>query len=169
MTSNHENSRDWLRLAFLNIDRALRNYKINDFAACVFRIQLSIEQLQKALVFLFGMQFRKTHEPSEILSSIEPDKNAQIDDKIRVQVEKITKLAKNIEDEGTATRYGIIEKNKLISTPEDRFKKPEAENYLNDLKEILMALHKTLENLPNFEKELEKLSYYTKELEDLEL
>jgi len=45
---------------------------------CIFRIQLSMEQLQKALLVLLGLQFRKTHEPSKRLESIESNEHIEI-------------------------------------------------------------------------------------------
>ncbi len=68
-------------------------------------------------------------------------------------------LAKDIEGEGTATRYGIIEDGKLI-TPEDKYKKTEADNFLINLKEIF-------KEIPNLEEEKTKISEYIEKCEDL--
>ncbi len=166
MTDNHKRSKEWLSLAFNNIERVIRNFKDNDYVACVFRIQLSIEQLQKAIIFLLGLQFRKIHEPSKILESVEFNKNIQIEKKNLDQIKLIAELAKNIEEEGTDTRYGRIVDDKLIS-PEDKYDKIEASKFLNDLKEILIILKDLLKNISNFEKEVEKIIEYIKGIKEL--
>ena len=123
MKDNYTNTKEWLSLAFKNIERVIRNYKISDYSECVFKIQLSIEQLQKALIFLLGFQFHKIHDPSRILESIENNNNIiQIEKEIIDRIKNVASLAKDIEGEGTATRYGIIEEGKLI-TPEDKYGK----------------------------------------------
>ena len=166
MTDNHKRSKEWLSLAFNNIERVIRNFKDNDYVACVFRIQLSIEQLQKAIIFLLGLQFRKIHEPSKILESVEFNNNIQIEKKNLDQIKLIAELAKNIEEEGTDTRYGRIIDDKLIS-PEDKYDKTGASKFLNDLKEILIILKDLLKNISNFEKEVEKIIEYVKGIKEL--
>ncbi len=166
MTDNHKRSKEWLSLAFNNIERVIRNFKDNDYVACVFRIQLSIEQLQKAIIFLLGLQFRKIHEPSKIIESVEFNNNIQIEKKNLDQIKLIAELAKNIEEEGTDTRYGRIIDDKLIS-PEDKYDKTEASKFLNDLKEILIILKDLLKNISNFEKEVEKIIEYIKGIKEL--
>jgi HEPN domain-containing protein len=166
LTDNHKRSKEWLSLAFNNIERVIRNFKDNDYVACVFRIQLSIEQLQKAIIFLLGLQFRKIHEPSKILESVEFNNNIQIEKKNLDQIKLIAELAKNIEEEGTDTRYGRIIDDKLIS-PEDKYDKTEASKFLNDLKEILIILKDLLKNISNFEKEVEKIIEYIKGIKEL--
>jgi len=70
MTSNNEATKEWFRLAYANIKRVIRNYKQQDYADTIFRIQLSTEQVQKAILLFLGIQFRKTHEPSKILDAL---------------------------------------------------------------------------------------------------
>lgn len=67
---NYQRTKEWLILAFNNFEKVLMFFKINEYDDCVFRIQLSMEQPQKALIFLFGVQIRKTHEASRILDSL---------------------------------------------------------------------------------------------------
>ncbi|GAG22880.1 unnamed protein product [marine sediment metagenome] len=43
MTTNYKRTKDWLSLAFNNLNRVIKFYEINEFAAYVFRIQLSTE------------------------------------------------------------------------------------------------------------------------------
>lgn len=87
MTNNYNRFKEWLDLASNNIDKVIKFYKINEYSACVFRIQLSTEQLQKALIFLLGLQFRKTHKPSKILEAIENNSNIQIKKKTLTRFE----------------------------------------------------------------------------------
>ncbi|MBD3256486.1 MAG: hypothetical protein GF383_15430 [Candidatus Lokiarchaeota archaeon] len=45
MTDNYKRTKEWIELAFQNIDRVIRNYKQKDYPICVFCIQLAVEQL----------------------------------------------------------------------------------------------------------------------------
>lgn len=166
MVTNYKNTKEWLNLAFTNIERVIRNYKINDFSECVSKIQLSIEQLQKALIFLLGLQFRKIHDPSRILESIENNDNIKIEQELLERIKKVASLAKNIEGEGTITRYGIIEDGKLIS-PQDKYDKLEADKYLKDLQEILINIKELLKEIPTLEQEITTLSKFIKECKEL--
>ena len=166
MTTNYEKTKEWLGLAFNNIERVIRNYKINDYSECVFKIQISVEQLQKALILLLGFKFRKIHNPSIILESIETNENIKITEEILENINKIAALAKGIEGEGATTRYGIMKEGKLI-TPEEKYDKSEAIKYLKDLKEILINLKALIEELANLEQEIIILSKYINECNEL--
>lgn len=166
MTTNYEKTKEWLGLAFNNIERVIRNYKINDYSECVFKIQLSIEQLQKALILLLGFKFRKIHNPSIILESIENNKNIKIEKEILENIKKVAALAKGIEGEGVTTRYGIMKEGKLI-TPEEKYDKLEAIKYLKDLKEILKHMKTLIKGLPNLEQEIILLSKHINDCNDL--
>jgi len=165
LTDNYKRTKEWLSLAFNNIERVIRNYTISDYSECVFKIQLSIEQLQKALIFLLGFQFHKIHDPSRILDSIE-NNNIKIEKEILDRIKKVASLAKNIEGEGTATRYGIIEEGKLI-TPEDKYDKLEADKYLRDLKEILINLKEIFKEIPILVHDIKSITKFIKECKDL--
>lgn len=166
MTDNYKRTKEWLSLAFNNIERVIRNYTISDYSECVFKIQLSIEQLQKALIFLLGFQFHKIHDPSRILESIENNNNIKIEKEILDRIKKVASLAKNIEGEGTATRYGIIEEGKLIA-PEEKYDKLEADKYLRDLKEILINLKEIFKEIPNLVHDITSITKFIKECKDL--
>ena len=167
MTSNYNRTKEWLGFAFNNIERVIRNYREKDYADCVFRIQLSIEQLQKALIFLLGLQFRKIHEPSKILESAMKNEITQNEDEIQEKIGKIVTIAKNIEKEGTFTRYGKIVDDKLI-TPEEKYDKGKTDEFLNDLKDILLILTDLLKEIPDIEKENVYLHKMITNIEDLE-
>lgn len=166
MTTNYEKTKEWLDLAFKNIERVIRNYKINDYSECVFKIQLSIEQLQKALILLLGFKFRKIHNPSIILESIETNKNIKIEKEILEKIKNVAALAKGIEGEGPSTRYGIIKEGKLI-TPEEKYDKLEAIKYLKDLEKIMINIKALINELPNLKQEIILLSNFIKECNDL--
>ena len=166
MTNNYKRTKEWLDLAFKNIERVLKYYKDNDYADTVFKIQLSIEQLQKALIFLLGMQFRKTHDPSEILETIEYNNSIKIEKKKIEQIKKIAALAKDIEGEGATTRYGIIKNDELI-TPEDKYDNIIVNKFLNDLKDVLINIYELLKEIPDLEHELIKLLDFIKNFRDL--
>ena len=166
MTNNFNKTKEWLSLAFSNIERVIRNYQINDYSECVFKIQLSIEQLQKALILLLGLQFRKIHDPSRILDSIVDNNNLEIEIENLDRIKKVAFLAKGIEGEGTTTRYGTIEEGKLIS-PEDKYDKLEADKFLKDLKEILINLKEIFKETSNLKQDLTLFTKFIKECEDL--
>jgi len=167
LSTNYKRTKEWLSLAFNNLNKVIKFYEINEFAACVFRIQLSTEQLQKALIVLLGLQFRKTHEPSKILESIESNEYIEIEEKFLEMIKKIADLSKNIEDEGTVTRYGIIVDDELIS-PEEKYDKTKTDEWLGDLEKILIIFKDLFEENPDFEVELTTLSEFIVKIEELE-
>ena len=167
MSTNYKRTKEWLSLAFNNLNKVIKFYEINEFAACVFRIQLSTEQLQKALIVLLGLQFRKTHEPSKILESIESNEYIEIEEKFLEMIKKIADLSKNIEDEGTVTRYGIIVDDELIS-PEEKYDKTKTDEWLGDLEKILIIFKDLFEENPDFEVELTTLSEFIVKIEELD-
>ena len=167
MTTNYKRTKDWLSLAFNNLNRVIKFYEINEFAACVFRIQLSTEQLQKALIVLLGLQFRKTHEPSKILESIESNEYIKIEEKVLERIKRIANLSKNIEEEGTSTRYGIELGNKLIS-PEQRYDKAKVDEFLDDLKKNLNIFKDLFKEIPDLEPELTKILEFITKIEEFE-
>lgn len=167
MTTNYKRTREWLGLAFNNLDKVITFYEINEFAACVFRIQLSTEQLQKALVVLLGLQFRKTHEPSKILESIEINEHITIEENLLERIKRIAVLSKKIEEEGTATRYGIIIDNKLVS-PDEKYDKEKTDQYLDNLNKILIIFKDLFKENLDLEPELTTLSEFITKIEELE-
>ncbi|MEM3563320.1 MAG: HEPN domain-containing protein [Candidatus Jordarchaeaceae archaeon] len=56
----------WILMAISDLERVIRNFESEDFAAAVFRAQTSAERLSKGLIFLFGLQFKKTHKPQQL-------------------------------------------------------------------------------------------------------
>ena len=167
MTTNYKRTKEWLSLAFNNLDKVIKFYEINEFAACVFRIQLSTEQLQKALVVLLGLQFRKTHEPSKILESIEINEHITIEENHLERIKRIAVLSKKIEEEGTATRYGIIIDNKLVS-PDEKYDKKKTDQYLDNLNKILIIFKDLFKEILDLEPELTTLSEFITKIEELE-
>ena len=167
MTTNYNRTKEWLDLAFDNIETLISNYKISEYSTCVYKIQLSIEQLQKALLYLFGLQFRKTHEPSKILRSFLNNKNIQIENENIKQIKNIVDLAEIIEREGTATRYGILKDGKLIS-PKKIYNKVKTDEFLKNLKKILSIIIELFKENPDLEPELKTLSEFITKIKELE-
>lgn len=166
MVINHKKTKDWLKLAFNNLDRVTRNFKVNDYADCIFRIQLSIEQLQKSLLFLMGLQFKKTHEPSKIIESFASSERTNLEEEKRIILLNIANIAKKLEQEETKTRYGVIRGEDLIA-PEDEYDINKAEKFLSDLNKILGDIIKLFEDLQNFSDEIEELLNYKKLISEL--
>ncbi len=159
MVINYKKTKDWFKLAFNNLDRVIRNYKVKDYADCVFRIQLSIEQLQKALLFLLGLQFKKTYEPSIIIESFLSSENSNIEEDKRNSLLNIANLAKDLEQEETKTRYGIMKGENLIP-PEEEYDIIKTKVYLKNVIEILIEILELLKNLQEFNVERKKLRYF---------
>ncbi len=153
---NYKRSKEWLKLSFNNLEKVIAFYKIKEYDACVFRIQLSIEQFQKSLLFLLGFQIRKTHEPSKILDSLIYNDQIQVKKQILDKFKKLTKLAKVIEKEETSTRYGIIRNNKLIS-PKKLYDKTKAIEFLNILVKFLIVIKEILINISEFSNQIKIL------------
>lgn len=166
MATNYQRAKEWLRLAFNNIERVIRDYKLEDYAGSIFRIQLSIEQLQKSLIFLLGLHFKKTHEPSKILNSFTLNQNQKIGESHLKKIHDIVKLAKDIENEETKTRYGVIEHGKLI-TPEDRYDRSDSIEYIKDLTKIINHLIELYQEFKDFNEVVNKLKEFYNQLSGL--
>jgi len=166
LTNNYNKTKEWLSLAFRNVERVIKNYQFSDYSECVYKIQISIEQLQKALILLLGLQFRKIHDPSKILDLFTNNNSLEIEIEILNRIKEVAFLAKGIEGEGTATRYGTIEEGKLIS-PEDKFGKLEADKYLKDLKNILLTLKEIFKEIPYLKQDIPLFIKFIKKCEDL--
>ncbi len=166
ITKEYKRTREWLGLAFNNLDKVITFYEIKEFAATVFRIQLSTEQLQKALVVLLGLQFRN-HEPSKILESIEINEHIKIEENLLEKIKRIAVLSKKIEEEGTATRYGIIIDNKLVS-PDEKYDKEKTDEYLDNLNKILIIFKDLFKENLDLEPELTRLSEFIIKIEELD-
>jgi HEPN domain-containing protein len=165
LTTNYHRTKEWFELALNNLNRVIRNFEFRDYADCVFRIQLTIEQLQKSLLFLLGLQFRKTHFVSKILENIDDYENLNLEEDVSKQIKEIAELSKILEEENTKTRYGIIEDNKLI-TPEETYNKDKTIEFLivlNKIIEKVVTLLEPLSELENLNSNLKKNSQKIKE------
>ncbi len=150
---NYTRSKEWLKLVFNNLEKVIRFYEIQEYVACVFRIQLSIEQFLKSLLFLLGFQVRKTHEPSKILDSLIYNNQIQNYNK---PINKLSKLAKIFEKEETSTRNGVIRNEKLIP-PNKIYDKTKTIEFLNFLMEFLLLYKKILIKFSAFSKQTKML------------
>lgn len=50
--------------------RISQDLESEDYAAAVFRAQMAAERLCKAVIFLMGLPFKKTHEPATIIKDL---------------------------------------------------------------------------------------------------
>jgi HEPN domain-containing protein len=166
MTTNYEATKQWLKLVYNNFDRIIRNFIVDDYAATMFRIQLSVEQLQKSLLFSLGIQFRKTHEPSRILDSILNDENYKLDENVSENLEKLSFLAKRIEKEETATRYEIKKEGKII-TPEEYYDRGKIIAFLGNLEEIIDLVIIYFKINPYLDQEVNKLRNFNIRIKEL--
>jgi HEPN domain-containing protein len=137
------------------LDRVIRNYEVEDYADCVFLIQLLIEPIQKSILFLIGLQFRKTHEPSIIIERYVLSQNNTIEENIKNSLLKIANLAKDVEQEETKTGYGVVGDERLI-TPEEEYDINKTKIYSKNLKGILREILKLLEDLEGFQDDCKK-------------
>ncbi|HEY0088856.1 MAG TPA: HEPN domain-containing protein [Candidatus Lokiarchaeia archaeon] len=167
MTSNYDTTKQWFQLAYNNIKRVIRNYEQQDYADTIFRIQLSIEQLQKGLLGFLGVQFRKNHKPSKILDSIIHNSNIKLENKKKEIIKNISLFAKEIEKEETFTRYGIKYGGRIIA-PEEYYDKKITLKYISNLKEILNLLILIFDDVLGLELEIEQMNKYKKRIEELE-
>jgi HEPN domain-containing protein len=163
VATNYQRTKEWLNLAFNNLKRVIRNYDLDDYAGCIFRIQLSIEQFQKSLIFLLGIQFKKIHEPSKILKSLAPNKINQIGKARGTKIYRVADLAEDIENEQTKTRNDIIKQGKLI-TPEERYDKTDSIRFIGDLVEIIEILIDLYHDFEDFDNEIIEFNKYYKKL-----
>lgn len=119
------------------------------------------------MIFLLGLQFRKTQEPSKILEAIKNNSSIQIEKKNLNQIKKLTTIAREIEKEETATRYGIVIDGKLIS-PDDYYDKDKTDNFIKKIKEIIIIFRELLKEIPDLEQEIKNLQKFIKKIEELD-
>jgi len=162
---NYKRSKEWLELSFNNIKKVCTFYKIQEYDACVFRIQLAIEQLQKSLLFLFGFQPRKSHEPSKILDSLIYNDQIQANRDVIKKTKELSSFAKIIEKEETSTRYGLIRNERLIP-PQTLYDKSKAKEFLNVLSNFLIIFKDILINFSEFKKQIVVLEEYINKLKN---
>ena len=141
-------------------------YAQEDYAATVFRIQLSVEQLQKSVLLFLGIQFRKTHEPSRVIDSVIYDSDVELDEEIVENLKNLSRIAKIIEKEETTTRYGI-ERDDEIIPPEEIYDKKKTRHFLKSLIDILCIVASLIEEFPSLEKPFEELKIFAKKMEVL--
>ncbi|TFF88873.1 MAG: HEPN domain-containing protein [Promethearchaeota archaeon] len=153
-------------MAHNNIERVINYYQQGDYAATVFRIQLSVEQLQKAVLLFLGIQFRKTHEPSRIIDAIIYDSDFELEEELLEILKKMSFFAKKIEKEQTATRYGI-KKNGMIIPPEDFYDKSKTIEFIDVLIEIISIIIFIFIDVPDLKQESNRLKQNMKKIEDL--
>lgn len=163
---NYKRIKEWIILSFNNIEKVCTFYEIQKYDACVFRIQLAVVQLQKSLLFLFGFQPRKSHEPSKILDSLIFKNQIQANKDIIKKLKDLSRLAKITEKEETSTRYDLIKDERLIP-PQILYDKSKAKEFLNVLSSFLIIYRDILINFSEFKKQIEVLEEYINKFKNI--
>ena len=153
-------------MAHKNLERVITYYQLNDYAATVFRIQLSVEQLQKCLLLFLGIQFRKTHEPSKILDSLIYNEVMKLSKDLSKKLKQISMIAKKIEQQETITRNGVKKNDELI-TPEEYYTKEKTLSFIDNLQDIILILVSLFESIPELKGDVEQFVKYMKQMEEL--
>ncbi|GAB4320096.1 MAG: hypothetical protein Kow0069_23920 [Promethearchaeota archaeon] len=159
MTSNHDRARDWLAFSFENMATALKLFETEQYPACVFRIQLSVE----SLVFLCGMQFKKTHELSRLLDSFPSSSEQSLEPEVAGKIRQISTLAKQVEGVGTASRYGAEVNGRLV-LPSELFDEKSAREFFAVTSKITGLTAALLEGVEGFVEEANRLKVLLKKL-----
>ena len=138
MKTNFSQANSWIASAINDIKRVLNDLNLKDFSRVAFTSQFAVEKLNKAIFSLIGIKIEKTHNPSEILKEVLLDEDAlSIDEKAREWMEIIIRNSEFFERQGSKTRYGIIEGDK-IRFPEEIYTSVEdILNFLENLKTII--------------------------------
>ncbi len=155
--TNFERARTWILMAISDLERVARNLKSEDFAAAVFRAQMAVERLCKAIIFLLGLQFKKTHKPTVIIREF-LDEEA-VDELQKKIFSEIVSKAKILEDQGTLPRYGV-ETVSTILRPEEIYDKEKTASLIRVTKAIAEAFIRLLETqklLPDMQSELRRV------------
>jgi HEPN domain-containing protein len=130
-------------MAISDLKRIARDFESEDFAAAVFRAQIAAERLCKAIIFLMGLQFKKTHEPTTIIKDLLEEKT--LDEEQRKLLSEIISKAKILEDQGTLPRYGL-ETASNITRPEEIYNRKKALELIHVTYDLVDVFIKFLEN-----------------------
>lgn len=126
----------WIRLA-LEDWRLIESIDYTRYkGATVYHAQQFVEKLCKAIIAALGFEPPKTHKPSWEIDSILTDirlgnVKLSIDSEVIELLEKISALAKTLEDEGTRPRYGVRHRDGIIP-PDDYYSIDHVKLLLND-------------------------------------
>lgn len=154
MVTNFERARGWILMSISDLERVTRNFESEDFAATVFRAQTATERLCKGIIFLMGLQFKKTHEPTVIIKNFLDEET--LNETQRELLSEIISKAKILEEQGTIPRYGI-ETATTIIRPEELYDREKTLRLIHVTKDLFNTFIKLLENqkfLPDIKSEL---------------
>lgn len=141
--------RGWIKLALQDWE-AMRSLNPDlHKGAVVYHMQQFVEKLCKAIIVSLGFEPPKTHFPSKLIDSILIDielgnLDIQISRKEKEFLEKISSLAKSIEDENVRPRYGIRHLDVII-LPDEIYSKRQIELFEKDARYIAFLASKFLE------------------------
>lgn len=157
MTTNHDRAREWLRMALRDFERAERSFMNGDYPDSIFRAQFASEKACKSLIFLLGLEFKKIHEPTEILARSLDERKLELE--ISNIISKIIKSGMKLESEKTIPRYGLETEEGLIS-PEKIYTREKAEDLLKAISSILKNIKDLIAKegiLPEIKEEIENV------------
>jgi HEPN domain-containing protein len=117
--TNFQKTKDWMYLAWLELQAALETLQADDFSACIQHCQQSLERAVKSILAFLGKEVKPTHTPSlEIqrgILTIPAEMQrlglspAQIEQLVRVVTWSLT-----LEGQGTMPRYGWETTERII-------------------------------------------------------
>lgn len=157
MGTNFERARVWILMAISDLERVIRNFESEDFAAAVFRAQTSAERLSKGLIFLFGLQFKKTYKPTAIIKKVLGER--QLTETQKKLVSQIISKAKILEEQGTIPRYGVETPTTILRPEElyDKNKTLELIRVASELVDVYIRLLELQNLFPDVQPELRRV------------
>lgn len=149
MATNVERAQDWARMAKTDIERSMKLFKLSDFSGTVLHAQLSVEKMQKSLLALAGVEVKRTHAPSRIVSETllgNSPASIKVDEEAKKRIKDILELAVRLEAERTIPRYGIEMEEELI-VPEEFYGKERTHELLDFAIKALLLYAEILKKL----------------------
>lgn len=170
MNTNYTQAKSWILSAISDIGIVFNALKQKYFSLVAFKSQFATEKLNKALLNLLGLKIEKTHTPSEILKEFIANENVLvIDEQAKEIILNILNCSFFFESQGTKTRYGLIQNNKLIIAEEIYSKFEDVKEFIVNLVKIvnyhIILLDKTFNITEKNFLELKQLKKFVKKLE----
>lgn len=131
--SNFSQASKWILSFIGDVNRVKRSFDFEDYSDTIFRAQFAVEKLNKAILILFGLKFKKTYTPSDIINEdLISERIKILDEETKKLLLKITKSTRKFERLGTTPRYGFIRDNELVLPEELYSSKEDIEHLLNE-------------------------------------
>jgi len=147
--NNIELIKGWIQLALRDWDVVESLNSTVHRGPIIYHIQQFVEKLCKSIIVSLGFEPPKTHFPSKIIDSILIEielgnLNLQISKKEQEILEKISSLAKSIEDENVRPRYGIRHLD-IIILPDEIYSEDQINLFKKDARYISFLVSSFLE------------------------